>query len=309
MLKHQWSKIALILGPVIVMASIVWEYARTNPAYGYLVEPWAQRGYEMPEGWIYFAIGAGLLLLGLAVMPARAVELPYSASVVGITTVVAGLLGLVLGPDSISITFNGIIMAVLSLLLWIMVYRTFKSLILPRVPSLDRFLIRTVISLGTLVGIFAIIFLTVGESTVAMNPGVALFAGVGLLALFALATAPHGLAANRLLIYLSVVGGAIITLSGGALRSSLQEAQVDAIGVAAQYKDVQVSYGWFIALFGMAVVFVGAVAVWATRRDIIIARARARAQREAAEKSAQEIREAYEQYEREKAAAASSSSS
>jgi hypothetical protein len=308
-LKHQWSKIALVLGPVIVMASIVWEYARTNPAYGYLVEPWALRGYDMPEGWIYFAIGSGLLLLGLAVMPARAVELPYAASVVVITTVVAGILGMVLGPDSISITFNGIIMAALSLLLWIMVYRTFKSLVLPRVPALDRFLIRTLISIGTLVGIFAIIFVTVGESTVAMNPGVALFSGVGLLALFALATAPHGLAANRLLIYLSVLGGAIITLSGGALRSSLQEAQVDAIGVAAQYKDVQVSYGWFIALLGMAVVFVGAVAVWATRRDIIIARARARAQREAAEKSAQEIREAYEQYEREKAAAASSSPS
>jgi len=306
-LKHQWSKIALVLGPVIVMASIVWEYARTNPAYTFLVEPWALRGYEMPEGWMYFAIGAGLLLLGLAVMPSKAVELPYAAAVVGITTVVAGILGLVLGPDSISITFNGLIMALLSLLLWIMVYRTFKSLILPRVPSLDRFLIRTVVSLGTLVGIFAIIFFTVGESTISMNPGVALFIGVGLLALFALATAPHGLAANRLLIYLSVVAGAIVTLSGGALRTSLREAQVDAIGIAAQYKDVQVSYGWFIALFGMAVVFVGAVAVWATRRDIIIARARARAQREAAEKSAQEIREAYEQYEREKATAAASS--
>jgi hypothetical protein len=307
MLKHQWSKIALVLGPVIVMASIVWEYARTNPAYGFLVEPWALRGYEMPEGWMYFAIGAGLLLLGLAVMPAKAVELPYAAAVVGITTVVAGILGLVLGPDSISITFNGLTMALLSLLLWIMVYRTFKSLILPRVPSLDRFLIRTLVSLGTLVGIFAIIFFTVGESTISMNPGVALFIGVGLLALFALATAPHGLAANRLLIYLSIVAGAIVTLSGGALRTSLREAQVDAIGIAAQYKDVQVSYGWFIALFGMAVVFVGAVAVWATRRDIIIARARARAQREAAEKSAQEIREAYEQYEREKATAAASS--
>ena len=306
-MKHQWSKIALVLGPVIVMASIVWEYARTNPAYTFLVEPWALRGYEMPEGWMYFAIGAGLLLLGLAVMPSKAVELPYAAAVVGITTVVAGILGLVLGPDSISITFNGLIMALLSLLLWIMAYRTFKSLILPRVPSLDRFLIRTVVSLGTLVGIFAIIFFTVGESTISMNPGVALFIGVGLLALFALATAPHGLAANRLLIYLSVVAGAIVTLSGGALRTSLREAQVDAIGIAAQYKDVQVSYGWFIALFGMAVVFVGAVAVWATRRDIIIARARARAQREAAEKSAQEIREAYEQYEREKATAAASS--
>ena len=302
-MKHQWNKIALILGPVIVMASIVWEYARTDPAYGFLVEPWSIRGYEIAQGWAYFAIGMALLLLGLAVMPARAVEVRYSASVVGIAAVLAGILGFFLGPDTISITFTGLIMAALGLLLWIMINRTFKSLVLPRVPALDRFLYRTIISLGILAAIFLGMLFTVAESTVSMNPGIAAFIGVGLLALFALATKPHGLAANRLLIYLSVVGGGIITLSGGSLRSSLQAAQIETIGVGAQYKDVQVSYGWFLALFGIAVVFIGAVAVWATRRDTIIARSRARAQREAAERSAQETREAYEQYEREKAGA------
>jgi len=301
--KHNWSKIAVTLGPVIVMASLVWEYARTNPAYGFLVEPWSLRGYEMDQGWTYFAVGAALLILALAVVPKRAVELSYSATVVGVTTVVATVLGFVFGPDTVSVTFSFVVSAVLSLALWMMIYRTFKSVVLPRVPSLDRFAIRMLINLGVLILVFAVVLVTLGDRTVNLNPGVAAFIGVGLLGLFAVATAPHGLAANRLLIYLSVGGGAVISLSGASLRTSLQEAQIEAIGVAAQYKDVQVGYGWFLALTGILILFVGAVALWATRRDVIIARNRAREQRAAAEKSAQEIREAYEQYERERAAA------
>ena len=302
-MKHNWSKIAVTLGPVIVMASIVWEYARTNPSYGFLVEPWSLRGYEMDQGWTYFAVGTALLLLSLAVIPKRAVELPYSATVVGVTTIVAAVLGFVFGADTVTITFSFFVSTVLSLALWLMVYRTFKSLLLPRVPALDRFAIRMVINLGVLIVVFAIVFLSLGDRSVSLDAGLAAFIGVGLLGLFALATAPHGLAANRLLIYLSIGGGAVISLSGASLRTTLQEAQIEAIGVAAQYKDVQVGYGWFLALIGILILFVGAVALWATRRDVIIARNRAREQRAAAEKSAQEIREAYEQYERERTAA------
>lgn len=308
-MKQNWSKIAVTLGPAIVIVSIVWEMARTNPSYGYLVQPWALRGHEMDQGWAYFAVGVVLLLMGLAVTPKRAVEVPYSTTVIAFATVAATALALVFGPDTVSITFSGVIVAVLSVLLALMLYRTFKSLVLPRVPALDRFITRVVIGLGTLVAVFLLLATTVGGSTVDMNPGLATFIGIGLLALFALATAPHGLAANRLLMSSSVLGGAVITLSGGSLRTTLMEAQVAATGVSGQYKDVQVGYGWFIALLGILILFVGAVALWATRRDVIIARTRAREQRAAAEKSANEIRESYEQYEREKAAAASSSAS
>jgi hypothetical protein len=249
------------------------------------------------------AAGLALLLLAVAAIPQRAVEVPYSASVVGLTTVAAAVLGLVFGPNTVSITFGGATIAVLTVLLWLMLYRTFKSLVLPRAPALDRFSIRTFISLGILVVVFLALSVTLGGATVDLNPGLAAFLGVGLLGLFALATNPHGLAANRMLIYLSLVGGAIITLSGGSLRTSLREAQVETIGVAGQYKDVQVGYGWFIALFGITILFVGAVALWAKRRDVIIARARARQQRAAAETSAREIEASREQYEREKAGA------
>ena len=303
-MKQNWSKIAITVGPVIVMAAVAWEMARTNPAYGFLVEPWSLRGYELDQGWTYFAIGLALLLLALAVTPKRSVEVGYSAAVVALGTIAGTVLVATFGPNVVAITFSMLVVTLLSLLLSIMLYRTFKSLALPRIPALDRFVVRVSIGLGTLVLIFVVINSTVGSTTVELSPGVAAFAGLGLLGLFALATVPHGLAANRFLIYVSVLGGAAIGLSGGSLRTSLREAQVETIGVAAQYKDVQVGYGWFIALVGIIILFVGAVALWATRRDIIIARSRARAQRAAAEKSAQEIKESHEQYEREKAVAA-----
>ena len=303
-MKQNWSKIAIALGPAIVMVSIVWEMARTNPAYNFLVEPWAMKGYEMDQGWTYLAVGVVLLLTGLAVISKRAVEVPYSAAVVAFATVAATVLAVVYGPETVSITFSGVIIAILTLILTLVIYRTFKSLVLPRVPALDRFIIRVVIGLGTLVGLFLILSASLGGSTVDTSPGLATFVAVGILGLFALATPPHGLAANRMLIYASVLGGAVIGMSGGSLRTTLLDAQVATIGISGQYKDVQVGMGWFIALLGIMILFVGSVALWATRRDLIIARSRAREQRAAAEKSAREIRESYEQYERERVAAA-----
>jgi len=301
--KQNWSKIAVTLGPAIVMVTVVWEVVRTNPAYNFLVEPWALSGYETDQGWTYFAVGLVLLLLGLAVIPKRSVEIPYSATVVALAVVASSILGLVFGPATVSITFSGVITALLTLITTLMLYRFFKSLVIPRVPALNRTIVRLVAWFGTFIGLFLLLSATLGGSTVEMNTGLAMFLGTGLLGLYALATSPHGLAANRVVIFSSVLGGAVIGMSGGSLRTTLLDAQVAATGVSAQYKDVQVAYGWFIALFGIIILFVGAVALWATRRDIIIARTRAKDQRVAAEKSAKEIQEANEQYQREKAEA------
>jgi hypothetical protein len=71
------------------------------------------------------------------------------------------------------------------------------------------------------------------------------------------------------------------------------------IGISAQYKDTQAALGWWVAGFGAFVLFIGAVGLWAKRRDIVSALARARKQREAAEKSAREIQEASDAYARE----------
>ena len=170
-MKQNWSKIAIALGPAIVMVSIVWEMARTNPAYNFLVEPWAMKGYEMDQGWTYLAVGVVLLLMGLAVMSKRAVEVPYSAAVVTFVTVAATVPAVVYGPETVSITFSGVIVAILTLTLTLVIYRTFKSLVLPRVPDLDRFIIRVVLGLRTLVALFLILSVSLGGPTIDTSPG------------------------------------------------------------------------------------------------------------------------------------------
>jgi hypothetical protein len=51
---------------------------------------------------------------------------------------------------------------------------------------------------------------------------------------------------------------------------------------------------------------VGAIGLWAKRRDIVAALARARKQRAAAEESAREIQDAFDEYQREQTEAAAS---
>jgi protein-S-isoprenylcysteine O-methyltransferase Ste14 len=70
-------------------------------------------------------------------------------------------------------------------------------------------------------------------------------------------------------------------------------------GIGAQYKDTQAAAGWWLAGFGTFVIFIGAVGLWAKRRDIVAAIARAKKQRKAAEISTREIEEAAEAYARE----------
>ena len=52
------------------------------------------------------------------------------------------------------------------------------------------------------------------------------------------------------------------------------------------------TWGWFLANIGVALVFIGAVSLWGRRRDALQAAARIAAQRAAAEESAAEIAEA-----------------
>jgi hypothetical protein len=124
---------------------------------------------------------------------------------------------------------------------------------------------------------------------------------------------PGNVAANRMMIFATVAGWGVVVFSAGAIRQSLITAQKaflqtdGSAGVAAQYKDVQTAGGWWLAGLGVTIAWVGAIGLWAKRRDIVAALARARRQRAAAEESAREIQEALEAYEREQAQATASS--
>lgn len=104
--KRRWSKVAITLGPVIVMVSIVWEMARTNPVCGFFVEARSLRGYEMDQGRTSFVIDLALLLLTLAVAPKQSVGVGYAAAVVGFGTIGGAAFAHASGPDVVSITFS-----------------------------------------------------------------------------------------------------------------------------------------------------------------------------------------------------------
>ena len=125
----------------------------------------------------------------------------------------------------------------------------------------------------------------------------------------ALSIRPADMAANRMLILISVLYWSLIVFSAGAIRETLVRLQTETeqlggtIGVSAQYKDTQAASGWWLAGFGATLLFVGGVGLWAKRRDVVAAIQRARKQRAAAEKSAKEIADAAEAYAQEQATA------
>jgi hypothetical protein len=74
-----------------------------------------------------------------------------------------------------------------------------------------------------------------------------------------------------------------------SLRVTLDQAQLDATGLTAEIKNLQITSGVLWARFGGLVAFVGAVGLWAQRRDEIIAVERARKQQEAARESESQL--------------------
>ena len=154
--------------------------------------------------------------------------------------------------------------------------------------------VRTLISLGILVISAGVLYAALLGTARSALPVVWVSIGALLLVGVAVTGKPAELAANRMLIFSIVAGGAAISLSAAASRSALLDAQLELDGIAGQFKDTQVTSGWFVALFGMFLAFLGAVSLWAKRRDIIINQQRAERQRLAAEASAAEIQAALE---------------
>ncbi len=168
-----------------------------------------------------------------------------------------------------------------------------KDFVKPRVPVLDRTGATGGVRLLSFAITFVVLLSVAGDKTLTLDTWLAVLAVMLVMAALSLLSRPFELAANRMLMAVTVVAGAVIGLSAGAMRSNLLRLQTD-LGIPSEYKDTQVTWGYFIANIGIVLVFVGAVALWARRRDHILNQQRARRQREAAEQSAREIREAME---------------
>ena len=251
------------------MASIIWELVRMNPNTPYLVEPWSLRGYETVHGSVTFTIGALIFGAGLLTMWEKSKQPLYSRLIAALMGVGAIGVAAIYGTDDKTMG-GGFAAWIVAIVAGYVIQAAIKPL-LPKTNSV----VRTLISLGVLVISALVLYAVLLGTERSALPVV--WVSIGALVLVGLA-----------------VTGAAIALSAAASRSALLDAQLELDGVGGQFKDTQVTSGWFLALFGVLLAFVGAVSLWAKRRDIIINQQRAERQRLAAEASAAEIQAALE---------------
>jgi len=300
--KRNWMQTVVLVGPTLTMASIFWELARTNSSYTYLVEPWSIRGTETVHGLVFFAIGLALLVAGALVVWPGSQRPTTSMGIVALMVLEATTIAALFGPGAIDASINLVWGIVLAVALGIVTWRLVRLAIGERVE-----ISKLVSSGGRLIAMgiwFGILQATLIGRSLSVPLAVAVFLVFALIGFLATTGEPRGLAANRMLIVSSAIGWLTVTLSAGALRSTLLRLQTEAEGISAAYRDVQVAPGWWLAGFGMVLLFVGSVGVWAARRDTMLAAMRARHQREAADKSRREIEEAMERFRSQQQAAA-----
>jgi hypothetical protein len=306
--KKNWTKVAIALGPAVIIASVVWEFARTNPSYNFLISPWSLRGYETDHGAVYVALGAILLIGGLATSWEKALANNVSAAIAGFFVVAATLFAFVFSDKNFTANMSTVLNVLLSMLLAGSVALALRSLLGARMRLFAR-------ALPVFLILFVVFALLIGVTLVGSDISQPVWLVVLLVSLLAgglsVTIKPINMAANRMLIFAAIGSWGVILLSAGAIRQSLIDAQAETeqlggvTGLSVQYKDTQAAVGWWLAGFGVTILFVGAVGLWAKRRDIVAAITRARRQREAAEKSAKEISDAAEAYAAEKAGQAS----
>lgn len=267
------------------------------PSTAYIVTPWSIRGYESIHGSVTFTLGGLALICGLITMLPVAIRPLWSRLLALMMAVGAVIVALLYGGGERTMG-GGIVGWALAILSGYIVAKAIKSFL----PSSLNSTTRNLIMLGSVAIVALLLNLLIFGASRAAQPW--LWVAIAAALAFGLSiTVRHPrLSANRMLMFMVSGGWVAIALSAAAVRTSLLVAQTN----AGDYKDVQVTSGYFIALFGMLIALIGAISLWAKRRDIIIAEERAEHQRAAAEASAAEIQAALElaqQHQREARAA------
>lgn len=304
-MKKNWTKIAIALGPAIIIASVVWEVARVNQSFSFVIAPWSIRGYDSDHGALYAALGILLLLGGLAVSWEGAMRNRISIAISAYFVVASTAFAFILADREITLTVTTVMSVVVATILATATSLALRSTLGQRIRFFRRAMPSFLIVFALVVGVLSA---TVVGSELELETWILVLFVALLSGGLSIAIQPIGLAANRALIVASVAAWAVIVMSAGAMRQHLIEIQMATVqadgttGLSAQYKDVQAAPGWWLAGLGATILFVGAVGLWARRRDIVATHARARRQRAAAEVSAREIQEAAEAYAAEKAA-------
>ncbi|MGI9665768.1 MAG: hypothetical protein ACR2N2_01535, partial [Acidimicrobiia bacterium] len=278
-MKKNWTKIAIALGPVMIISAVVWEVARTNPDYNFLIEPWAIRGTETDHGEVFIVVGVLLLIGGLLAAWEKALNNTVSASIAAYFVLAATGFTYRYAAGESTIELTAVANVVLSFIIASSLSMSLRSLFGERLRLFKRAL---PIGLLVFVVFFLLFRVSIQGNSYTLRPWLLVFFVSLLFAGLSITIKPMNMAANRMLILAAVAGWTLVVLSAGALRQtlvSIQESTVQsngAVGVAAQYKDTQAAGGWWLAGLGATILFVGAVGLWAKRRDVVAAIARAR---------------------------------
>ncbi len=281
----------------MIMQSLFWEYARMKPDNNYLVDPWSARGMDSIHGTVFLVLGAALLIAGLIVASDWTKEPRNSLLAVGGIIVAAVLITTVFAGDESATLGGGLSGGVLGLGIGYLIYsglRRYGTYSGGKDSPISQFMSGSTGSIALLVLLLAGIFLSgiiFGDGREMAAPLAILVVMLLLGALMALGK-ETSMAANRMLIGTSVVAGTAIGLSGAAIRSTLVRLQAVGGNIPGEYRDTQVTWGYFLANIGVVIFFMGAVMLWARRRDVVQAQRRAAKQRAAAEESAAELAEA-----------------
>ena len=274
------------------MGSIAWELTRMHPQTSYIVEPWSLRGFESVHGSIIFTIGALIFATGLLTSLEFSLK-PITSTAIAALMAAAAIGTAIIYGDADRTMGGGMVGWALAAVAAYIVIKATADLLPKALPDVSSTIL-TVVKLSTFLVLTLALNLLLFGSSRSGKP--VLWVGVAAVLLLGLAiTGRHTeLSANRMLIFSTVGGGLAIAVSAAASRMNLLATQIEESGISGQYKDTQITSGYFLALFGMLIAFVGAVSLWATRRDVIINRQRAERQRAAAEASAAEIQAALE---------------
>ena len=288
--RRNRSLFLVLLGAGLMATSLFWEYVRMKPDYRYLVDPWALRGFETTQGLVICAIGVAIMVLAvplsLRLMKEGLVE---AILVAAAATAFATLLPVFAGaPDQQVGGFLLWALAVLTGLAAVAVVRRFLPADLAR--SLRRLAHIGVLAAVTVFAALAVYRPLFGDRAVPLWALVLVF--MVTVDVLAIARVPYELASYRLLLNIALLGWIIALVCAGAVRSTLFRLQYDRMGIVAEYRDIQITSGVLIAWVGGLLAFLGAVALWARRRDQMEEHSRAGAQMAVAELSATEEEQA-----------------
>jgi hypothetical protein len=277
--------IMAVLGLLVMSQSILWEYVRVKPTYRFIVEPWSLRGYEVTQGFVVAAISFSLAVFALLIGRGVIKETRVS-SFIGVAWLVAVTVLVVYLADVRDIEMVLLIQVALSAIgavaavsaLQIFIPHEWKQR--GRAARAGMWLVAFAV---ILFGFFRPLFSTARPFWLYILM-VAL-----MLAALALLRPPTELATRRTLIN-GIVGIWVMSMTMSAsLRQALLGAQLEKADISAQLLDLQITSGVLIAWFGGLIAFIGAVGMWAKRRDQIIAHERARKQQEAAAESTAQL--------------------